>query len=513
MADFSDFSDPKSASLVSASGAHPVAHPIKPGGAAVVPPPGSPIPELSSHPPCRDAPWAYALVLNILIQVVLALALGVPALASAASAEAPASGSNSSPLTMSNLGKIILAALALGICVCALVLFILVRCASTAVTLGLYLAIAGNILFAILSFAMYGPFLGLIFVFLTAITVWFYWSIRSRLPFAAAHLKLASIALQKHSYAVMWAFVTLALSAVWSLVWILAVVGAFSSLYQARADPSKASPVEGLVWVLELLAFFWTANFWSFSLHVVVAGTVGTWWAVPDAKDPTYGAIRRAYTTSMGSVSLGSLLIAAIQTVRVLLQEAERQAIRSRNMAGACILSCVRCLVRLIEEVGRYLSTYALVRVALFGEPFVEAGKKVWTMFQERGWTALLNDVIVDKALSVLLLVGAVLVGFLSAALSLVIVPDAGDERGTVALVAGLLGFLIGLGMVGVVTSVVTSAVKAIFVGFVERPDAFWASNPSLFAELLTAYVAAFPDEMRDTGYAARFGGSAPAGP
>jgi Plasma-membrane choline transporter. len=53
----------------------------------------------------------------------------------------------------------------------------------------------------------------------------------------------------------------------------------------------------------------------------------------------------------------------------------------------------------------------AFIYVGVYGYPYLAAGKKVMTLFEQRGWTVVINDNLVSNALG--------LMGFIIAVLSL----------------------------------------------------------------------------------------------
>lgn len=98
-------------------------------------------------------------------------------------------------------------------------------------------------------------------------------------------------------------------------------------------------------------------------------------------------------TTSFGSICFGSLLVAIIQALRALANQAQAE-----GDAGilACIAECIlACLASLLE----YFNKWAFVYVGLYGYSYCEAGKNVITLFQNRGWEAIIADDLVGNTM------------------------------------------------------------------------------------------------------------------
>ena len=92
-------------------------------------------------------------------------------------------------------------------------------------------------------------------------------------------------------------------------------------------------------------------------IHVTVSGVVGTWWFDPaEASSICSKAILdsfvRSATFSFGSICLGSLLVALVQVVRHLVENA-----RAHSNDG--MLMCIfDCLLGCIEQLADYFNKW-----------------------------------------------------------------------------------------------------------------------------------------------------------
>jgi hypothetical protein len=73
---------------------------------------------------------------------------------------------------------------------------------------------------------------------------------------------------------------------------------------------------------------------------------------------PVFGAVKRASTTSFGSICLGALLVAFIRTVRFFIRMAEQNARNSNNTLAACVLCFVECILGWLESLINYINQY-----------------------------------------------------------------------------------------------------------------------------------------------------------
>jgi len=84
--------------------------------------------------------------------------------------------------------------------------------------------------------------------------------------------------------------------------------------------------IDAYIVFLLVLSMYWTQQVIRNVVHVTVAGTVGTWWWAPhEANSCCSEAVRsshaRAMTNSFGSICLGSLIVAIIQTIKTFLEK------------------------------------------------------------------------------------------------------------------------------------------------------------------------------------------------
>ena len=110
----------------------------------------------------------------------------------------------------------------------------------------------------------------------------------------------------------------------------------------------------------------------------------------------------RALTTSFGSICFGSLLVALIQALRSLANEAQQNG-------DSGILGCIaECILACLQSIVEYFNKWAFIYVGLYGYSYMEAGKNVFNLFKNRGWDAIVADDLIGNVLFLVsLLVGA----------------------------------------------------------------------------------------------------------
>jgi hypothetical protein len=151
---------------------------------------------------------------------------------------------------------------------------------------------------------------------------------RSRIPFAVSTIATASVALKEHISGVAFlAYRMVALSAVWVLLWFLAVAyvsaaGYFRSCDEQVEDEDGGEPTNNcsvpwsgvFLYIYFLVSLYWTAQVLRYLFYTTVAGVVGHWWsATPNSVG---GSLCLASTCNLGSIALGAIVIAPVQTFR-----------------------------------------------------------------------------------------------------------------------------------------------------------------------------------------------------
>jgi len=331
----------------------------------------------------------------------------------------------------------------------------------------------------VLSGSMMAGLMGLFFFGFTLYYVKLVWR---RIPFAAANLKTALSAVQSNMGLGFVAYLIMAVAFAWSGLWLAGMAG------------SVATSNGGIVFLL-LVSYYWTYQVLCNMVHVTTAGTVGTWWFVPGEANGCWStALRdsfwRASTYSFGSICLGSLLVAVVQALRMMAHQA-------RQNEDMQLLAClIECILACIQDIIEYFNKWAYVYVGLYGFGYIEAGRNVIQLFQQKGLSVLITDDLNDRVLLMMsVCVGALtgIVGMLAAIADQSLLGDL-DLEGNVAPVAFVITFVVGLVFCNILMSVVGSAVNTVIVCFAESPAEFEANHPDLSREMRSAWVEAWPE-------------------
>lgn len=293
-----------------------------------------------------------------------------------------------------------------GFTISALFLSVMMRFAEGLIKFALWFNIITPLLMAILSLVAGAFPVALMFFLYFAFTAYFAYVTWSKIPFAAANMRTAVTAVRANFGLTFFAFNALVLSFFWTLWWAIAAMSTIYVTSGCTAEGCETEPSGPLVFGL-LLSYYWTVQVIKNVCHTTVCGTVGTWWFHPEEASSCCSkaicdSFFRSITYSFGSICLGSLIVALIQTIKEMARQAREQGDSALLCIAECILGC-------IENLVEYFNTWAYVYVAIYGYSFIEAGKNVMQLFRSRGWTSIITDFLVDSVLAMVsLAVGAI---------------------------------------------------------------------------------------------------------
>ncbi|KAL1922216.1 uncharacterized protein VTP21DRAFT_9755 [Calcarisporiella thermophila] len=342
-------------------------------------------------------------------------------------------------------------------------------------------------------FFVMGYFVGaIIFLIFSVlfIMMWFWW--KSRIPFAVVMLETVTSIMRKYYGTVIIAIAGLVVAIAYNVWWILTVIGLYQWLSTTTTQPNGTQQTTSdgrlvVAMIYSVFSFYWVTQVIEGVIHVTVSGAFASYYflyGTPTApSNPTIGSLKRALTTSFGSVCFGGLLIAIIQTLRTLTRSA---AYDSNNAFAAFCLICIDCLLACIEGILEYINFYAYTQCAIYGKPFLRAAKDTWTIIKDRGIEQIINDNLVGNVVGM----GAFLVGIITGVLGyiyLVIAKPAfngGAANGPYTVIIVFVSFLLGLQMMYIFGSVILSGNATTFVALAEDPGALARTKPELFEKI-----------------------------
>ncbi|PIK33427.1 putative choline transporter-like protein 2, partial [Apostichopus japonicus] len=145
---------------------------------------------------------------------------------------------------------------------------------------------------------------------------------------------------------------------------------------------------------------FWLVNFIIALGQMTLAGAFASYyWAFTKPQDipafPVVYSLWRSIRYHLGSLAFGSLIIAIIQLIRVILEYVERKLKgKADNKVVQYIIKCLKCLFWLVEKVMKFINKNAYIIIAVYGKSFCSASQEAfWLLLRNILRVAVVNNV------------------------------------------------------------------------------------------------------------------------
>lgn len=205
-----------------------------------------------------------------------------------------------------------------------------------------------------------------------------------RIPFTVVMLQTVIDVSKHHGHVFLISIIGGAIATAFGAWWAVTLVAVY-----AKYEPGNASCAEAggcsKARVIGLIVFITFAGYWISEvlknvIHVTIAGVYGSWFFLSNSpqgmpKDATRGAFKRSMTTSFGSISFGSLLVALIQLLRQACSVARQNEAAQGNLMGTIFFCILGCFIGLLDWLIQFFNEYAFCYIALYGKAYVPAAK------------------------------------------------------------------------------------------------------------------------------------------
>jgi len=375
------------------------------------------------------------------------------------------------------------AAAAAGVCYAVVWFFMIKACAKQLIWAGLIFSVLMMGAAAMWAISAGQVYMGMFFALFCVIQIAYCYCVRHRIKLAVVMTEV-SVEVGTHYpgmfvVAGSWILVNMVTLG----IWLLSTVYTVYELKNVRNGSDGA--VYGLMCYF-ILTLYWIAYVNIYIVHCVSAGVFGQWYFAVREDTPssvnsaaTAPALSRACTTSFGSICLGALIIATIELLNAMARQAQNDA---DSMAAQFVACCIRCLLECIGDIIRFINRYAFTICSIYGDDYCEGVKITMDVLQQNGFEAIINDDLVGSFLGM----GAFVGGLIAAGVG-VLVAHAEGGNSDQLIVVGVIGLLMGLSIVGVVSSCVISCVTSFWVCFALDPAVFHSTKPMHYGRLMDA--------------------------
>jgi solute carrier family 44 (choline transporter-like protein), member 2/4/5 len=123
--------------------------------------------------------------------------------------------------------------------------------------------------------------------------------------------------------------------------------------------------------------FLWTFYFLLGVNQVSISGAIAEWyWTFEKSKRLYFPVLRsfgRTLLYSLGSIAVGSLLIALVEFVRVLLYQLQRKAGKEGPQYLKYLVACLQCCMAAVSAIVKYINRNAYVYLSIKGTGFFKS--------------------------------------------------------------------------------------------------------------------------------------------
>ncbi|XP_032484899.1 choline transporter-like protein 2 isoform X1 [Phocoena sinus] len=163
--------------------------------------------------------------------------------------------------------------------------------------------------------------------------------------------------------------------------------------------------------IFNAFMFFWLANFVLALGQVTLAGAFASYyWALNKPDDlpafPLFSAFGRALRYHTGSLAFGSLILAIVQIIRVILEYLDQRLKAAENKFAKFLMTCLKCCFWCLEKFIRFLNRNAYIMIAIYGTNFCTSARNAFFLLMRN----IIRVAVLDKVTDFLLLLGKLLI-------------------------------------------------------------------------------------------------------
>ncbi|XP_062251967.1 choline transporter-like protein 5-B isoform X2 [Platichthys flesus] len=160
-----------------------------------------------------------------------------------------------------------------------------------------------------------------------------------------------------------------------------------------------------------LFVFLWLVNFTIALGQCTLAGAFASYyWALKKPNDipacPLYSSFSRAIRYHTGSLAFGSLIVAVVQMIRVVLEYLDNKLKGSQNACARYLLCCLKCCFWCLEHFIKFINRNAYIMMAIYGKNFCTSSKDAFFLLMRN----VIRVAVLDKVTDFLLFLGKLLI-------------------------------------------------------------------------------------------------------
>uniref|UniRef100_A0A452H878 Choline transporter-like protein n=1 Tax=Gopherus agassizii TaxID=38772 RepID=A0A452H878_9SAUR len=157
--------------------------------------------------------------------------------------------------------------------------------------------------------------------------------------------------------------------------------------------------------------FLWLVNFAIALGQCTLAGAFASYyWAFRKPADiptcPLFSSFGRAIRYHTGSLAFGSLILAIVQLIRIMLEYLDHKLKGTQNSFTRFLLCCLKCCFWCLEKFIKFINRNAYIMIAIYGKNFCTSAKEAFFLLMRN----VVRVAVLDKVTDFLLFLGKLLV-------------------------------------------------------------------------------------------------------
>uniref|UniRef100_A0A8C4EEU6 Choline transporter-like protein n=1 Tax=Dicentrarchus labrax TaxID=13489 RepID=A0A8C4EEU6_DICLA len=163
--------------------------------------------------------------------------------------------------------------------------------------------------------------------------------------------------------------------------------------------------------LFNLFVFLWLVNFTIALGQCTLAGAFASYyWALKKPNDipacPLYSSFSRAIRYHTGSLAFGSLILAVVQMIRIVLEYLDHKLKGSQKAIARFLLCCLKCCFWCLEHFIKFINRNAYIMIAIYGKNFCTSSKDAFFLLMRN----VIRVAVLDKVTDFLLFLGKLLI-------------------------------------------------------------------------------------------------------
>ncbi|KAM5256017.1 choline transporter-like protein 5 [Ctenodactylus gundi] len=163
--------------------------------------------------------------------------------------------------------------------------------------------------------------------------------------------------------------------------------------------------------IYNVFVFLWLINFVIALGQCALAGAFAAYyWAMRKPTDipphPLLTSFGHAVRYHTGSLAFGSLILALIQMLKVILEYLDRRLKNAQNNIAKFLHCCLGCCFWCLEKVVKFLNRNAYIMIAIYGKNFCKSARDAFNLLMRN----ILKVTVTDEVTQFVLLLGKLLV-------------------------------------------------------------------------------------------------------